>query len=79
MAQTGTTTAALNIRTAAGTSNSVLGVIPKGASVMVTGPAQNGWYPVTYGSISGWSKASYFNPLSSSPTTLAGIGRSPKG
>src|SRR5215218_9883809 len=71
MAQLGTTTASLNIRSGAGTSNSVLGVIPKGGSVTITGPLQNGWYPVTYGALSGWSKATYFKPLTSSPTTPA--------
>jgi hypothetical protein len=67
--QTGTTTTNLNFRSGPSTTNSVLGVIPGGTAVQVTGPANaQGWYPVSYQGKTGWSKASYFKPLVPSTT-----------
>lgn len=68
-AQTGTTKSNLNLRASGSTSSNVLTVIPKGASVNVTGPAVNGWYPVSYNGKTGWASAAYFNPLTSPPVT----------
>lgn len=53
-----TTTTNLNLRTGAGTGNSIITTIPKGATVTVTGDA---WYPVTYGEQSGWVSGKYLN------------------
>ena len=64
---TGTTKDDLRIRSAGNTNASILTVIPKGASVTVTGEKVNGWYPVTYGGKSGWASAAWFNPLTASP------------
>jgi uncharacterized protein YgiM (DUF1202 family) len=46
---------ALNLRSGPSTSDSVVAVMPDGAEVTVTGAAQNGFYPVTYGNQSGWA------------------------
>lgn len=66
-----TTKDALNIRSGQGTNYGSLGVIPGGATVVVTGPAVNGWLPVTYNGISGWSKQSFMNAVPAQPSVPA--------
>jgi uncharacterized protein YraI len=58
---TARTTSALNLRSGPGTGNSVILVMPSGATVSVTGGAQNGFYPVTYNGRSGWASGAYLS------------------
>ena len=63
------TTAALNLRTGAGTGYGVRLVIPFGATVTtvnVSAP-QSGWYNVKYNGVTGWSYGYYFALASSPP------------
>lgn len=57
--QTATTTSSLNLRGGPGLSDAVLTVMPLGATVTITGGAQNGFYPVTYDRTGGWASADY--------------------
>lgn len=66
--QTALATARLNLRSGPGTSFAVLLVIPNGASVTITGSAQNGFYPVTYNGTSGFASASYLQIGGTTPT-----------
>jgi uncharacterized protein YgiM (DUF1202 family) len=65
--QTATTLANLNLRSGAGTTFSVLLVIPSGATVTITGGLTNGFYPVTYNGTSGYASATYLQ-TGSGPT-----------
>ncbi len=58
-AAVGTTTANLNLRQGPGTTFAVAQVVPSGSSVEVTGTAQFGYVPVTYGQASGWVLETY--------------------
>lgn len=53
------TTVDLNLRSGANLSATVLVVMPAGATVTVTGAAQNGFTPVVYVGQSGWAYTSY--------------------
>jgi hypothetical protein len=64
-----TTTHNLNLRSGGSTGSSVITVMPKGASVTITGAPVNGWYPVSYNGKTGWASAKYFTPLTSPPVT----------
>jgi mannosyl-glycoprotein endo-beta-N-acetylglucosaminidase len=56
----GSTTAALNLRSGAGTNFSVVTVMPAGATVtVILGPVSNGWYQVEYGLQSGYALGTY--------------------
>jgi uncharacterized protein YraI len=55
------TTSALNLRSGPGTGNSVLTVMPSGASVNITGDPQNGFYPLSYGGMNGWASGDYLS------------------
>jgi uncharacterized protein YgiM (DUF1202 family) len=71
---TARTTTAVNLRTAAGTSNSIITVVPTGATVQTRGSSQNGWTPVTYNGRQGWMASQYLttgdaNRTSSTTTT----------
>jgi len=57
--RTAWTTANLNLRSGAGLSYGVIAVIPAGAKISVTGAAQSGFYPVDYGTSSGFASADY--------------------
>jgi len=60
----------LNLRSGPGTGSSVIGSIPHGANLVISGAAQNGWYPVTYNGKTGYVSAQYVNPFTpSAPTT----------
>ena len=65
-----TTTANLNLRSGAGTSFSVLLVIPNGATVNTTGAVQNGYTQLVYNGTTGWSASQY---LSVSGGTTAAV------
>lgn len=67
---TAVTTTNLHLRSGPGTSNSSLTVIPAGTSVSITGSAQNGFLPVAYNGLSGWSSATFLN-TGGSPTAPA--------
>ncbi len=56
-----TTTARVNLRSGPGTGNDVLLVIPNGATVNSTGPAQSGFTPVTYAGVAGWAASQYLD------------------
>lgn len=59
----------LNQRSSAGTSSTVLGVLPGGAAVTLLGSPVNGWVQVSYNGTSGWVDASY---LAMGGTSAAG-------
>ena len=63
-----TTTANLNLRSGAGTSFSVLLVIPNGATVNTTGSVQNGFTQLTYNGTTGWSASQYLSTSSGDTT-----------
>lgn len=61
-AQSGSTmyaTATVNIRSKATTGSSIMGVVPQGYSVTVTGSASDGWAPVNYNGIKGYILLDY--------------------
>lgn len=70
---TGTTTVIdgpLNLRTGPSTGNSVITVMPYGASMSLTGEGSGDWVRVVYNGTSGWAHAAYLgNAGSGTPTT----------
>jgi uncharacterized protein YraI len=52
-------TANLNIRAEPQPGSPVIGGIPSGGTVEVTGEAQNGFYPVTYNGVTGYASVDY--------------------
>jgi uncharacterized protein YraI len=72
--ETGTayTTTAVNLRSGASTSNSVITVVPSGAAVTLTGQSSNGFVSVSYNGSNGWLYASYVS--SSNPGSGSGNG-----
>lgn len=58
---------ALNLRSGPGTTYSVVTVMPDGATVTITGSLNNGFYPVRYGSLTGYAFAEYLQ-IGSNPT-----------
>jgi len=54
-----TTTAALNLRAGPSLADWVTLVMPAGSGVSVTGDAQNGFHPVSYGNATGWAYGAY--------------------
>lgn len=54
-----TTTDYLNLRNQTSLSGSVILVMPRGASLVVRGNAQNGYLPVTYKGTQGWAHSDY--------------------
>ena len=65
------TTAAVNLRSGAGTSYGVLRVVPSGASVTLTGSTSNGYSQVTYSGSTGWVASTY---LATGSTSGSGSG-----
>lgn len=49
----------LRIRSGAGTNYKILGLMPKGAAVTITGDGTNGWAQVSYNGINGWASKQY--------------------
>jgi uncharacterized protein YraI len=66
---TSTTTANLNLRSSPSTTGSILTVMPNGGQVTITGPAVNGWFPVSYNGRTGFASAQYINAFTPNPTT----------
>ena len=66
----------LNLRNAPSATATIVGRIPSGASVEVTGAAQNGFLPVRYSGISGWASASWLS-FSANPTPTATASATP--
>ncbi len=56
-----TTTSDLNLRSGPSTGNSVIVVIPYGATVDLLGDPQSGFYPVSYQNNKGWSYGDYLS------------------
>jgi len=67
------TTAALNLRTGAGTGYKILHVIPNGATVtVVDGNPKSGWYNIKHAGAVGWSYGVYLNKVASSGGSTGG-------
>ena len=49
----------LNIRASQSTSATIVGKIPNGKTAYITGAKSGSWYPVIYGSVSGWASSNY--------------------
>ena len=58
-ATTATTTDTLNLRSRADLASDVLTVMPKGATVTLTGAESNGFRPVSYNGIAGWAFSTF--------------------
>jgi uncharacterized protein YraI len=56
-----TTTTDLNLRAGPSTADAILLVMPAGSAVQTTGPAQAGFYPVTYAGNTGWASGSFLS------------------
>jgi uncharacterized protein YgiM (DUF1202 family) len=54
-------TANVNLRTAAGTDQKSLGVLPVDSQLMLRGPGKDGWTPVTAAGASGWVKSEFLS------------------
>lgn len=63
---------AVNIRSAASTSGAIMGVVPKGGIVTITGEVKNGWVPVAYNEIKGYIKQDYLVKVSGSEKVADG-------
>ncbi|MCB9637183.1 MAG: SH3 domain-containing protein, partial [Sandaracinus sp.] len=65
------TTANLNLRSGASTSNRVILTMPSGSTVtVVSGSPSNGsWYNVRFGSTTGWAHGGYMTKVSSGGST----------
>ncbi len=61
---------ALNLRASPNTESAVITVMPDGATVTITGGLANGFYPVTYGALSGYAFAQYLQISSSQTATV---------
>ena len=64
------TTANLNLRSGPGTTFAVLVVIPNGSTVSITGPVQNGYYPVNFQGTGGFASAGYLQPSATQTATV---------
>jgi uncharacterized protein YgiM (DUF1202 family) len=75
-----TTTSAVNLRSGPSTSNSVLRVVPAGATVQISSTVQNGYRYVTHDGLAGWIADQYlkpagtaYNPVPATMTTTANV------
>lgn len=59
--ETMTVTEDLNLRSGPSTADSIVAVMPAGATVTVTGAERNGFLPVTYRGTAGWAYAQYLS------------------
>lgn len=69
--KTAVTTDDLNMRSGAGLGNAVILVIPRGATVSLTGQSSNGFLQVTYSGRTGWASAEWLRVSGSSVPTPA--------
>jgi uncharacterized protein YraI len=77
-----TVTSALNLRSGPSTGNSVLTVMPAGASVTLTGESSGGFYGVVYNGISGFAHSDWISAGGSAPAPAPsnpGSGSAPVG
>lgn len=70
----------VNIRSKASTSGVVMGIVPQGCSVEVTGSTSDGWVPVRYNGIKGYISAQYLTAsgagqTSSGQSSVSGAGQ----
>lgn len=75
-------TATVNIRSKATTNSVIMGIVPQGCSVTVTGTPSKGWVPVSYNGIRGYVSQDYLtdavsNSSSSTASNLAASNSSP--
>lgn len=66
------TTDSLNLRSGPGTDNSIILVIPAGASVSLDGGSQNGFLSLTYNGSWGWAHGDWISTGGSAPVTNPG-------
>lgn len=64
---TATTTDSLNLRAGAGTSFTVVTVMPRGASVTLTGQSANGFHQLSWNGQTGWASGQYLDFGSTTP------------
>ncbi len=64
----GWTTANLNLRSGPSTTTTVLALMPTGSQLTITGAETSGFYPVTFGSISGYASSRYITTTAPGPT-----------
>lgn len=62
-------TVGLNLRSGPSTSNSVITVMPGGATVSVMGQPVNGWYPLSFHGTKGWASGDYLSATAPSLPT----------
>jgi uncharacterized protein YraI len=62
----------LNLRSGPGTNNSVILVMPQGASVTLTGETSNGFAALTYNGTSGWAASWFLSGGGSAPPSNGG-------
>lgn len=73
-------TANLNIRSAPDVSSPIVGRIPSGATVEVTGEIQDNFYPVAYNGVSGFASADYLSlPGGGNEDDGGGVANGPTG
>lgn len=63
----------LNVRSGPGLNHRVLGVLPTNARIDSTGPARDGWMPITYQGGQGWVSDAYLNAIGAGNTPSAAI------
>lgn len=76
---TATVTSALNLRSGPSTGNSILTVMPAGASISLTGESSGGFYGVVYNGISGYAHSDWISVGGSAPAPAPGSGSTPVG
>ncbi len=64
----GWTTANLNLRSGPSTAATVLALMPNGSQLTITGAETSGFYPVTFGSTSGYASSRYITTTAPGPT-----------
>lgn len=74
------TTSELNLRSGPGAGNSILRVMPAGATVQaVNGTPTNGWYNVSYGGTVGWASGTYLTTTAPAADSARVCGSLPNG
>lgn len=61
------TTDPLNLRGGPSLADGVITVMPAGSEVTVTGPSQNGFYPITWSGYTGWAFSDYLSFVTAPP------------
>jgi uncharacterized protein YraI len=71
-AESATVSEELNLRSGPGLGYRILSVMPAGSTVVITGEPTEGWYPVQYGTLSGWAFAQYLAIGGGAPVSTSG-------